>query len=283
MEEKSVVKLSNFQSWMQQQLLDPYGMVSAEKSGVQKSVLVEDLVCDSKRLSARDHLAIYQRSYIARLRDCMSKVFSALEYALGEELFEGFADTYLEMYPSSNYNLSGLGAKFANFLETTRPDIHEEVKEDWPDFMIELAKFEFSVNTLFDQEDTSKYALATMETKEENLCLVSVIELFEFRFPVRPFYSAFVNEEQPDFPALQQSYSAIVRQRHNYRIALFDLQSAQYHFLKQLQLGKSVREALDFIAEKFAQEETKLQSFWTIWKETWIQSGFFADSAVLKG
>lgn len=281
MEKKSVAPLSNFQPWMLQQLLDPFGATSSKESGVSEAS-VEDVVCDSKRLSAREHLAIYQNSYIARLRDCMSKVFSALEYALGEELFVGFADMYLEMYPSSSYTLSDLGAKFADFLAATRPDLHEEVKEDWPDFMIELAKFEFSVNTLFDQEDTSAYELATMETQEEDLCLVSVLELFEFRFPVRPFYSAFTNGEQPDFPALRESYAAIVRQRHNYRIALFDLQSAQYHFLQQLQLGNSVREALDFIKEKFAQEEATLQSFWTIWKETWITSGFFADRSVVK-
>ena len=83
---------------MQHQLMDPYGQTGA-------TAPVESLIYDSTRLSAREHLAIYQRSYIARLRDCMAQQFTALAYALGPELFQGFADEYLSACPSTHYNL----------------------------------------------------------------------------------------------------------------------------------------------------------------------------------
>ena len=277
MEKKPEISLSNFQAWMQEQLLNPSGVQALDVLSGERRPVAQTFVNDSKRLSASAHLAIYQRSYIARLRDCMCKVFSALEYALGEELFVAFADTYLESHPSSNYNLSNLGEQFADFLEATRPDAQEEVKEDWPDFMIELAKFEFAINTLFDQEDKSNHPIATLETKEENLGLVSVFGLYAFRFPIRPFYSAFVNDEKPDFPALQQSYCVIIRQHHNYRIALYDLKPAKYHFLLQMQSGKSVQEALAYMVAEMGVAEEQLLSVWKTWKETWINAGFFVD------
>ena len=106
----------------------------------------KDFINDSSRLSAEIHLSIYRQSYIARLRECMKNQFSALAFALGEELFQMFADQYLESYPSGSYTLNNLGKNFPAFLEETRPDAESEEKESWIDFIIELAKFEYSLS-----------------------------------------------------------------------------------------------------------------------------------------
>ncbi len=277
METKNNLPLSDFQSWMQHQLLDPSG----ERSGKSASS-IEGIVNDSKRLSAKDHLAIYQRSYIARLRDCMTKVFSALEHALGPDLFEAFADMYLEENPSSSYNLSSLGEKFSDFLAATRPDLHEEVKEDWPDFMIELARFEFSITNLFDQQDPSPFALATATASDENLQLVSLLRVFDFRFPIRAYYSEFVNGGTPLLPNEQRTYCAIVRQQPSFRIALFDLQPAQFHFLRFLQDGLTLQEAVDQLVAVHGTNEEELKEMWKIWRQAWIKAGFLEDRSVLR-
>jgi len=73
----------------------------------------------------------------------MASQFKALEYALGESLFKGFADQYLQANPSQSYTLMDLGKNFSSYLEATRPDKEYSEKEDWPDFMIELAAFEY--------------------------------------------------------------------------------------------------------------------------------------------
>ena len=274
---KEKEQLSSFQAWMQQQLLYPKGEMSTDGEERERQILVEELVNDSKRLSARGHLAIYQRSYIARLRHCMASVFSSLEYALGEDLFVAFADTYLEAHPSSNYNLSSLGANFADFLQATRPDSDSDIKEDWPDFMIELAQFEFAISILFDQEDPSNHEHATSITEDCDLQLCSVLELFEFRFPIRRFYSAFVNGDEPHLPELQHTFCVIIRQRDTFRIALYDLQPSQYYFLREMQYGKSVQEALAHLITEFKMDEKQLLSVWKTWKERWINTGFFED------
>ena len=178
MTEKKEMPLAEIQKWMQSMLINPYQKKSEKET-------VDEMVESSNRLNAKDHLAIYQRSYVARLRDCMNKQFSALAYALGEDLFRAFADEYLQLYPSTSYNLINLGEKFPQFLEETRPDKEQEIKEDWPDFMIELAQFEYAINIVFEEKAEESYQLATEETPENQLLLIPVLYAFHFQHPIR--------------------------------------------------------------------------------------------------
>ncbi|MFT6333479.1 MAG: hypothetical protein ACI86M_000623 [Saprospiraceae bacterium] len=134
MAEKRNIPLVNVQKWMQQMLLDPYAkshqLPMQPLPSESEEPYLETVIKSSKRLSAKQHLAIYQMSYVARLRNCLAKQFSALEYALGENLFRGFADEYLQQYPSTSYNLIYLGENFATFLEVTRSGKNEAIKED---------------------------------------------------------------------------------------------------------------------------------------------------------
>ncbi|HEX9962715.1 MAG TPA: DNA-binding domain-containing protein, partial [Pyrinomonadaceae bacterium] len=97
--------LSQIQNWMQSALVEPGSPTQPE-----------DFINESSRLSAARHLNIYRQSYIARLRECMKNQFSALAFALGVELFQMFADQYLDAYPSDSYTLNNLGKKFPDFL-----------------------------------------------------------------------------------------------------------------------------------------------------------------------
>src|SRR5215213_1488697 len=110
--------LSQIQNWMQSVLVEPDSQAS-----------LEDFINESSRLNAARHLNIYRQSYIARLRECMKNQFSALAFALGEDLFQMFADQYLDAHPSRSYTLNNLGKNFPDFLEETRPDAAEKEKE----------------------------------------------------------------------------------------------------------------------------------------------------------
>lgn len=152
MDEPIKIPLNQFQQWMQQLLLDPFQHTDVApvqflpehlQQQASDATGIETLIEDTKNLNARRHLGIYQQGYIARLRNCMSQQFSALEYALGEDIFVAFADGYLASHPSTHYNLGSLGKEFPNYMRVNRPDADTEVNEDWIDFMIELAQFEF--------------------------------------------------------------------------------------------------------------------------------------------
>jgi len=268
-----IIPLSNFQQWMQQLLLDPFQQTDVDPGDILPDALntLEDVVHDSKKLPAREHVAIYQRSYIARLRNCMSQQFSALEYALGEDIFCAFADDYLASRPSYNYNLALLGKHFSEYLEANRPD--ENQKEDWIDFIIELTQFEYNLGVIFEQKAEETYRLANINAKEKELKLVPVCELFRFQFPVRMFYSDFKNGKKPDLPFKNESYCVVLR--HQFKLAVYDLHKEQYEFLSYLKKGMSVPMAKSKFKENYTESVTKFDRVWNNWKTRWIEAKFF--------
>jgi len=250
---------------MQQILLDPYQKTSGNT--------VESIVNHSARLSAREHLAIYQRSYSARLRDCMTQQFGALEYALGKDLFRAFADDYLDLHPSHNYNLSVLGKNFASHLEATRPDAGEFEKESWIDFMIQLARFEYAVGLIFEERADENYQLAALGDSEEKLKLVPVCHLFKFRFPVQRYFTAFKNGDNPDLPNEKESYCVVLR--HNFQLAIYDLYKEQFELLSYLENSLNLSTAKAEFKRKNYVDSNKFDQTFDVWKTHWIEAKFF--------
>lgn len=276
-EKKVKIPLSNFQQWMQQLMLDPFQQTNVDPRSLLPTEFntssLEDVIHHTDKLTAQEHLGIYQRSYIARLRNCMTQQFSALEYALGEDIFCAFADDYLASKPSYNYNLALLGKHFPEYLQANRPDKEEANKEDWIDFVIELAKFEYDIGVIFEEKAEENYELAEINTPEEKLKLVPICELFKFRFPVRKFYSEFKNEKKPSLPFENKSYCVVLR--HKFKLAVYDIHKDQYGFLSSLKSGQDISIAkLNFVKNQNASAH-EFDTVWANWKTRWIESNFF--------
>lgn len=235
--------------------------------------LTETMVRASSRLSAGRHLDIYRHSYIARLRECMRSQFSALAYALGNELFELFADQYLDAHPSESYTLNDLGRHFAAFLETTRPDADAAIREDWPDFMIGLAHFEYTLSALFDRHAAEDFVLADMDTPDEQLALIPVFQLFHHAFPICHYYLSYSRQEQPELPLPEESYCVVTRV--NYKLGLHMIRPAQYYFLQYMAEDDSIATAKDRLVATLGIDRDELERIWPTWKSFFTTSGFF--------
>lgn len=275
MTEKEKIPLAHFQEWMQQLLLDPFQQTDVDPLKLLPDTYhqLEDVIHDSEKLSAREHLGIYQRSYIARLRHCMSQQFSALEYALGEAIFCAFADDYLASRPSYNYNLALLGKHFPEYLEANRPDKEAPQKEDWINFVIELAQFEYDLGVIFEQKAEETYPLADIDSQEEELRLVPICELFAFDFPVRRFYTGFKNGKEPELPFEEKTYTVVLR--HKYKLAVYDLHKEQFEFLTYLKECGTISKAIIKFKESRPEEAGQFDRVWDTWKTRWIAIKMF--------
>jgi hypothetical protein len=261
--------LEQMQQWMQSTLVSP-GKIIVPAS---EKVETEELINSSKKLSAQQHLNIYRQSYIARLRECMKNQFSGLAYALGEELFQSFADDYLATHPSESYTLNNLGKRFPDFLQSTRPDAGQEIKEDWPDFMIELARFEFNLSVIFDEDAEEKNSEIPSTTPDAELALLPVFHLFHHSFPICNYYLEFISKKDPQLPFPKESHCAVIRK--NYRLGLYELKPAQFIFLSHVKEGKSIEESLDLTAKAFQFDPQKKDELWMEWRKNFVACGFF--------
>lgn len=263
--------LTQLQNWMQGMLVH-----HAPMQDIAVPAAVEDVVNSSEKLSAVRHLDIYRYSYIARLRSCMQSQFSALAYALGSELFELFADQYLDTYPSDSYTLNTLGEKFALFLQETRPDAELE-EEAWPDFMIELAGFEYALSVIFDGYAVEQPGIILQDTPDKLLKLTPAFHLFQHQYPICGYYLDFINDKKPELPFPEESYCAVTR--HDYKLGLFSIRPAQYHFLKNMQQGNSIETARNNLVKTFNFNRADFDTIWPEWKKGFIEAGFFVSDA----
>jgi len=255
--------LAQMQNWMQSALLRHDSQTPTENP--------ESHINESSRLTAAQHLNIYRQSYVARLRECMKNQFSALAHALGEKLFQMFADQYLDAYPSASYTLNRLGAKFPDFLEETRPDGAE--KEEWIDFIIELARFEYTLSMIFDEHAEEKTNPATESTPDEALKLAPVFRLFRHRHPVCRYYLDVVNKKSPELPFEEETFCAVTR--NAYRLSLLEIKPAQYFFLERIVQGDSVGQAKEHFVNIYNFDAEKLGDAWKHWRKNFIAAGFF--------
>ncbi len=257
--------LSELQAWMQDALV--YSGSTTQK---------EDILAHiepSHTLSAAQRLAIYQRGYYARLIQCMEGQFKALCHALGKDLFDDFAREYLAVYPSQSPTLSDLGTRFPGYLASTRPDKDEAEKEEWIDFMVDLAQFEWDLYVMFDAAGNESKPYATDTCDDDTLRLQPCFSLHTYRFPVSGYYNEVAKGNDPEIPLQQQSHIAIARK--DYSIGIFTLLEPQYVFLSEMKRGATVNEALVIIARQFNAEPEAANKAWKEWRLGWIRNGFF--------
>src|SRR5512145_302951 len=97
----------------------------------------EDEILPSQQQTARERLAVYQHAYLARLLDVLRELFPCTLFAVGDDLFDQFAASYLRRYPPHSYTLGRLADQWVAYLDETRPP-----NADWGEFVVELSRLE---------------------------------------------------------------------------------------------------------------------------------------------
>ena len=260
--------LSAVQRWMKDALINPNGT---------NPQVIEDTLLPGNMLDAASGLGIYQRSYILRLRKCLAEQFPATHYALGDSVFNDFADQYLNACPSQSYTLYELGRRFPAWLEETRPDrdAPESEREDWINFMVDLAHYEHTLFDLFDAPGQEEEKQPNRETPDEKLKLQPCLTLAQYRYPVAWYYHEVRADKQPQFPVRAQVGMVILR--HNYQTTTFPISHLHLRFLSSLKQLESVDSALLDIASWTQQPLSQVTQSWqSEVRQPWLEAGFFA-------
>ncbi|MBE0620229.1 MAG: putative DNA-binding domain-containing protein [Burkholderiales bacterium] len=259
--------LPGLQRWMLDALLAP-----------RRTEGIDARLTASPMLDARARLAIYQRSYILRLVKCLAEQFPALRHALGAPLFDDFAREYLAACPSDAYTLYELGRRFPGWLEESRPDreLPPDEREDWIDFMVDLARYERELFRLFDAPGHEGGVWPTVDVPDARLVLQPCFALAQYRYPVAWYYHEVRHERSPAFPPAHPSYVAIARR--DYLTATFPLNPVHFQFLCALHKLGSVDEALQAVALEVERPLAEVRRSWDdAVRGPWIQAGFFVE------
>lgn len=232
-------------------------------------------ILPSRRQTAVERMAVYSSAYFARLLEVLRELFPCLRYAIGDELFDTFAVEYLQAHPPASYTLHRLADRYADFLEATRPaDDHSLA------FVVDLARLEHAIDQVFDgpgPETGSKILSAGGGVADGGrLSLVPGLRLLAFRFPVSSYFTAWKAGHQPEWPAADAQFVALLRR--DYIVRRHELSSVQFELLGYIAAGQSLEDSLAAIAAH-ASSIDGLAGDVQRWFTRWSASGFFAGVA----
>jgi hypothetical protein len=236
----------------------------------------------SLRLSVAEGLAVYQRGYFLRIASCMREQFPALCHALGQALFDDFVADYIRDRPPESHTLYDLGRRFPDWLEDHRPDREAppEEREAWPDFMIDLARFERQAFALFDAPGHEGKEFADAATPDHRLRLQPCFALGAYRFPVAAFYHSVRLKQPAPLPPAQASFAAMVRS--DYVTRTVRLGEPDHVFLTAMAEGGGVAGGIDAVARLLATSRDEVARSWRAPegpRQRWTEWRFFVDAA----
>lgn len=232
------------------------------------------LFASDGRLGAAAGLAVYQRGYVLRITACMREQFPALCHALGPALFDDFVADYLRDCPPERPSLYDLGRRFADWMEACRPDAG--APENWVDFMIDLARFEYAVFQLFDAPGNEGRRFATAASDDAALRLQPAVSLGRYRFAVPGYYHAVRRGEAPQPPLPEPCHVALVRR--DYVVRTLVLSVPQFSFLTAMREGADTAGALARVAAEHAIDPSRAERMWREGSRAhWIEAGLFVS------
>lgn len=288
-------ELECLQRWMQAAITRPgvggAGVASEELwrgPDVSHGSLAETIL-PSASLSGAERLAIYQRSYHARLLETLRTMFPSLLCALGEELFHRFALDYLRQFPPHGYTLDGLADDFPRHLAETRPDADAppDRREPWPDFIVELATLELAFLKVFDGPGVEGRKISDVPdipTLADDRLLAArpvpapCLRLFAFRYPVHTYLLSSRRGESKGLPAPAESFVCMTRR--DYRVLIHELTPAQYEFIRAIDGRQCVARALGPGASSVERPRPSVSTV-RDWLCDWTAKGFFERVEVL--
>ncbi|MBS1914002.1 MAG: putative DNA-binding domain-containing protein [Bacteroidetes bacterium] len=248
----AATELGRLQRWMQEAVTDRSGIAGGYAAGNRPGE-VERIVLPSASLTSGERLAIYTRSYHARLLQCFATIFPSLLHALGQDLFEAFALDYLHHHPPHSYTLDHLADAFPDHLAATRPEagLPPGRRETWPDFIIDLARLELALLHVFNGdgvEDAAPPLPCDIASVPQHLvgrllpALAPSSRVLRFGYPVHEYLRACRRGEMPGHPAAREC--CVVISRRNYRVLINEVLPQRGAFLREADGERTVEQLL---------------------------------------
>lgn len=306
------------QRWLQAVIMHPGGVAAGVNSEAARAEIatsaaeVERVIGRSQSLGSLDRLAVYGNAYYARLLECLRESFPIVCRTMGERIFNQFAFVYLQRHPSQSYTLGELGLRFADFLAESRPaeieqtpqdvEAESELSPDWPQFVVDLARLEWTIGQVYDGPGMEKRtgltaadlaAIPPERWPSVRLKLAPCVRLLAFRFPVNDYFAQMRELDQDEEPAEmrgdvdsiddnfvpipspRETYLAL--SRRNYVVHRYPLTKVQFTLLSELESGATIEQSVTAAAAKSELSDDELAAALNQWFSMWTANEFFTS------
>lgn len=270
------------QHWMKTVVVERGDLREKLEAAAQRLGLrLEDVVAESRGISAHERIAVYTGGYVLRLLECMRADFPALRGFVGDSVFDAFAKAYVITMPPDSHSLYDLGANFPRFLEETKPanwalDAGVSVMLDLPPELARLERARAEVLRARGTEDDPPAAdeLSPFEVfcEDRILQVTPCLRLVEMKFPLVEFLKSSDMGERIEPPAPQASFVAVGRS--NYRVHVEEISDWQFAFLKACERPTSNYQAVQVAALESGRDVGQVLAEVAVWLPVAFSLGF---------
>lgn len=240
------------------------------------------------RLSARERLDIYRRSYWCRLLESFRDDFPGLAAVLGPKRFERLARAYIADCPSQSYTLRDLGSRLAGWLSE-----HPDCAGDNHQLALDMVRLEWAHIVAFDAgADT---ALGPGELASSGpamrVGLQPYVSMLHLRHPVDEMrIQANKNEDgraaashttlergRPRKTALTRAKAGecyVAVHRVDLSVYYRRLSREEYRVLCALRDGQTISRAIQTAFTDTASDGEGIAQLLTTWFRTWAEFGW---------
>jgi hypothetical protein len=221
-------------------------------------------------LTAAERLQIYRDGYRGRLVECLADDYAAVQFLLGEAVFESVAHDYIDEHPSRSPNLIAFGQLMPRFL-TNRSDTVGH-------FAADLARLEWAIVEAIHAAPSPPLTLDRLEhmTPEQwtvaKLVPAASVRVLRFDHAANAYYQAFRSETGPAASAPEPSATLVHRQ--GWAVWRTELTPPMARLLETIVSGAPLGEAL---ATSMADEDEGTQAQVTRWFRDWVGGGVFTS------
>lgn len=237
------MSLQGLQDWLQAAIRTP--------GDAQLRAQAASHLQSSAQLGAGARLAIYQRSYRARLLQSFHAIFPGLLHALGPGLLDQFALEFLEHHPPRHPSVNRVAEGFAEHLQRTRPPAEHPGRPDWTDFILDLARLEMALLEVSEArglEQAGALDSGSVRALADDGLLrctprgAPCLRLLEGSYPVHDYLQALRAGDTPHMPEARSTCLALTRV--HYRLATRELAPIQWQLLARLDGCTTLSDAL---------------------------------------
>ena len=261
----SALGLAELQGWLQARVTAGLWDLPEDPAA---GPLAAEVVVGSGPLAPRARLAIYAKSYVLRLAECLRAEFPVLAAMVGNEVFNLFAGAYLGARPSRSPTLYDLGAGFADYLAATRPPGADDALATLP---ADLARLERAIAESgraagLERDPPAPPLDATMLLIQPaaRLRVPGTVRLLRLGFDFAEALAAHRAGTRPSPPPAQPTLAAVARRR--YAVGVHVLEPWAFAWLEALAAsGGDVHAATRTAAQACGREPGELLASLLLW------------------
>ena len=202
----------------------------------------------NKNTEIQERLTIYRNNYYASLVEVLASTYPSLKTCLGEHNFSVLAKEYIKKHPPITPVLLQFGDKLSAFLKSYRPTKENTLLESLAElnWYQHLAYWAENIENTANAEITRLNPNALSDTQVA--CNPSAY-LFTPQQPVFLYWQNLNEKATPQVTHTKLAPEYILVIRNNFEVETYHLEYEAYLFLKSLNKGNTIGEALGEIHE----------------------------------